>query len=288
MSIVLTGVSHTYSPNSPYEMKAIKNIDLEITEGEIIGLIGHTGSGKSTLIQHFNGLLKPTEGRVLVDGVDIVKKGVKLKDIRKKVGLVFQYPEHQLFEETVYKDIAFGPKNIGLDQEKTKSRVRKAMKMVDLDYAKYRDISPFTLSGGEKRRVALAGVLAMQPKYLVLDEPTAGLDPRGRDEILRHVTELHRRENMTIVIVSHSMDDIARLVDRLIVINQGELVYNDRTRECFAQYEELKRIGLDVPTMTALMLRLAEKGWPVRTDILTIKEAKEEILRVVRGGAADA
>ncbi len=288
MSIVLTGVSHTYSPNSPYEMEAIKNIDLDITEGEIIGLIGHTGSGKSTLIQHFNGLLKPTKGRVLVDGIDIGKKGVKLKDIRKKVGLVFQYPEHQLFEETVYKDIAFGPKNIGLDQEKIKNRVKKAMKMVGLDYAKYSDVSPFTLSGGEKRRVALAGVLAMQPKYLVLDEPTAGLDPRGRDEILRHVTELHRRENITIVIVSHSMDDIARLVDRLIVINQGELVYNNSTRECFAQYEELKRIGLDVPTMTALMLRLSEKGWAVRTDILTIKEAKEEILRVVRGGAEDA
>lgn len=283
MSIKLEAVYHTYQPNSPYEFQALNNINLEIREGEFVGLIGHTGSGKSTLIQHFNGLLKPTSGKVSVDGVDISAKGVKLKEIRQKVGMVFQYPEHQLFEETVFADIAFGPKNLNLPQDKITKRVKKAMAMVELDYDRYKDSSPFVLSGGEKRRVAIAGVLAMNPKYLVLDEPTAGLDPRGRDEILEQVRYLHKSAGLTVILVSHSMDDVARLADRLVVINHGEIVYNDSTRTVFKEYRALQEIGLDIPTVGRLMLHLQEKGWPVRSDILTIDEAREEILRAVRG-----
>ncbi|MCR4443139.1 MAG: energy-coupling factor transporter ATPase [Peptococcaceae bacterium] len=288
MSIKLEGVCHTYQPGSSYEFHALKNINLEIKEGEFVGLIGHTGSGKSTLIQHFNGLLKPTSGKVFVDGVDIWDKGVKLKEIRQKVGLVFQYPEHQLFEETVFQDIAFGPKNLGLPPDKIIKRVKQAMAMVDLEYSRFKECSPFSLSGGEKRKAAIAGVLAMAPKYLVLDEPTAGLDPRGRDEILSQVERLHRRQGLTVVLVSHSMDDVARLVDRLIVINNGELVYNDGTRRVFSRYEALRQAGLDVPTVSKLMLRLQEKGWPVRSDVLTIEEAKEEILKIVRRRKSNA
>lgn len=287
MSIKLENVSFTYQPNSPYEYDALSEINLEVNEGEFIGLIGHTGSGKSTLIQHFNGLLKPTTGRVLVDGVEITAKGVKLKQIRQKVGMVFQYPEHQLFEETVFEDIAFGPKNIGLTTDKITKTVKKAMDMVDLEYNRYKDLSPFALSGGEKRRVAIAGVLAMEPKYLILDEPTAGLDPRGRDEILSEIEQLHEKEKIAVVLVSHSMDDVARLADRLIVINNGELIYNDAPRNVFMHYQILHDIGLDIPTVSKLMLSLKEKGWPVRTDLLTIDEAKEEILKIVRRPGKD-
>lgn len=288
MSIKLKKVFFTYQPKTPYEFHALKNIDLQINEGEFVGLIGHTGSGKSTLIQHFNGLLKPTAGSVFVDDVDLAKKGLPLKEVRQTVGMVFQYPEHQLFEETVYLDIAFGPKNMKLPPDKIEKRVKKAMGMVNLDYLRYKDLSPFTLSGGEKRRVAIAGVLAMQPKYLVLDEPTAGLDPRGRDEILHQVEQLHRQEGITVVLVSHSMDDVAKLADRLIVINQGEIVYNDAPRKVFAEHQALRQIGLDIPTVGQLMVCLKEKGWPVRTDLLTIEEAKNEILRIVRGGKENA
>ncbi|MDX9872053.1 MAG: energy-coupling factor transporter ATPase [Clostridia bacterium] len=282
MSIKLTGVSYIYQPKTPYEYQALKNIDLEIGEGDFIGLIGHTGSGKSTLIQHFNGLLKPTAGEVAVDGLNIAAKDVKLKTIRQKVGMVFQYPEHQLFEETVSADIAFGPKNMGVPEGEITAKVKKAMQMVNLDYKKYKDLSPFGLSGGEKRRAAIAGVLAMEPKYLILDEPTAGLDPRGREEILAQVEKLHK-QGITVVLVTHSMDDVARLVNRLVVINHGEIVYNDAPRQVFSQDQSLQQIGLDIPTVAQLMLRLKEKGWPVRTDLLTIQEAKEEILKVVRG-----
>lgn len=288
MSIKLEEVSFTYQPNSPYEYDALREVNLEVHEGEFIGLIGHTGSGKSTLIQHFNGLLKPTTGRVIVDEVDITAKGVKLKQIRQKVGMVFQYPEHQLFEETVFEDIAFGPKNIGLPAEKIIKTVKKAMDMVDLDYNRYKDLSPFTLSGGEKRRVAIAGVLAMEPKYLILDEPTAGLDPRGRDEILSEIEQLHHKEGIAVVLVSHSMDDVARLADRLLVINNGSLVYNDVPRNVFKEYQTLQDIGLDIPTVSKLMLSLKEKGWPVRTDLLTIEEAKEEIIKIVRRSEKNA
>ncbi|PKM90574.1 MAG: energy-coupling factor transporter ATPase [Firmicutes bacterium HGW-Firmicutes-12] len=288
MSIILEDVMFTYQPNSPYEYKALKRINLEVNEGDFIGLIGHTGSGKSTLIQQFNGLLKPTSGKISVDGIDITAKGIKLKEIRQKVGMVFQYPEHQLFEETVFEDIAFGPKNMGIVQEGITKRVKKAMAMVSLEYERYKEQSPFVLSGGEKRRVAIAGVLAMEPKYLILDEPTAGLDPRGRDEILAQIERLHRNEGITVVLVSHSMDDVARLAGRLIVINHGEIIYNDTPRKVFMESQTLQNIGLDIPTVGKLMLSLKDKGWPVRTDLLTIEEAKEEILKVVRGPVKNA
>lgn len=288
MSLKLEGVCHTYQPNSPYETPALKDINLEIHEGEFVAIIGHTGSGKSTLVQHFNALLKPTSGRVTVDGIEIGAKGVKLKEIRQKVGLVFQYPEHQLFEETVYEDIAFGPKNLGLPPHLVAKRVKKAMAMVGLDYARYKDSSPFVLSGGEKRRAAIAGVLAMEPKYLVLDEPTAGLDPRGRDDILERIDRLYHQEGITIILVSHSMDDVARLAQRLIVINQGEIFCSEATRKVFASHQQLQAMGLDIPTVTKLMIRLKEKGWRVRTDLLTIEEAKAEILKIVRGAPEHA
>lgn len=288
MPIRLERVFYTYQANTPYETHALKDISLEIAEGEFVGIIGHTGSGKSTLVQHFNGLLKPSSGKVYVDDCDISAKGVKLKEIRQKVGLVFQYPEHQLFEETVYLDIAFGPKNLKHPEHVVKKRVKKAMEMVDLNYDKYKDASPFILSGGEKRRVALAGVLAMAPKYLVLDEPTAGLDPRGRDEILSKIVELHRKEGLTVVLVSHSMDDVARFATRLMVMHNSEIVYNDEPRKIFTEQENLQRIGLDIPTVTKLMVKLREKGWAVRGDILTIEEAKAEIIKVVRGDKAHA
>lgn len=286
MSLILNDVYYTYQPNTPYETHAIKNINLEIRQGEIIGLIGHTGSGKSTLVQHLNGLLKPTSGRVTVEGTDINEKGVKLKEIRQKVGLVFQYPEHQLFEETVYADVAFGPKNMGLSDDKVDKRVKKALAMVHLDFERYKESSPFVLSGGEKRRVAIAGVLSMQPQYLILDEPTAGLDPRGRDEILDQIAELHEKNGITVVLVSHSMDDVARLVKRLVVMHQGEVVYNDEPRQVFKEFSNLREMGLDIPTVTKLMISLQEKGWRVRSDVLTIEEAKEEILkyRKIQGG----
>jgi len=282
MPIILENVDYIYQPGSPYEVKALQNINLVINEGEFVGLIGHTGSGKSTLVQHLNGLLKPTKGRVIVDDQEIAAtKKTNLKEVRKKVGLVFQYPEHQLFEETVFEDIAFGPKNLGLSATEIKKRVKKAMQMVHLDYDKYHSLSPFTLSGGEKRRVAIAGVLAMEPKYLVLDEPTAGLDPRGRDEILAQIEELHN-QGMTVVLVSHSMDDVARLTKRLIVMHHSVVVYDDETRKVFSHYESLQEIGLDIPTVTKLMFRLKEKGWSVRQDVLTVEEAKEEILLALK------
>lgn len=282
MPIILEEVFHTYQANSPYEMNALQKISLVIKEGDFVGLIGHTGSGKSTLVQHLNGLLKPTKGRVIVDDCEISLKGAKLKEIRQKVGLVFQYPEHQLFEETVYEDIAFGPKNLMLPSLEIDQRVKKALEMVHLDYEKYHIASPFVLSGGEKRRVAIAGVLAMQPKYLILDEPTAGLDPRGRDEILEQIVELHQ-QGMTVILVSHSMDDVARFTERLVVMHKSKIVFDDETRKVFSQYERLQEMGLDIPTVTKLMLRLKSKGWPVRLDILTVEEAREEILRAVRG-----
>lgn len=282
MSIRLEDVSYTYLPNSPYECNALQNIDIQIEEGEFIGIIGHTGSGKSTLIQHFNGLLKPTTGRVTVDDIDLGSKSADLRAIRQRVGMVFQYPEHQLFEETVFEDIAYGPKNMGLSTEKISSMVQKAMSTVNLDFEKYRYMSPFTLSGGEKRRVAIAGVLAMEPKYLILDEPTAGLDPKGRNEILVNIEQLHKKEKMAVVFVTHSMDDIARLADRLIVINSGRIIFSDTPRKVFKEYEVLQKTGLDIPTVGRLMLELQKKGWNVRNDLLTIEEAKNEIMKHAR------
>ncbi len=279
MPIILENVSYTYQSNTPNEVEALKKINLKIKSGQFLGIIGHTGSGKSTLIQHLNGLLFAQEGRVTVDDMPVAPKSKELKEIRRRVGLVFQYPEYQLFEETVAQDISFGPRSLNLTEEEIRRRVRWAMKMVDLDYQTFKDQSPFGLSGGEKRRVAIAGVLAMQPKYLVLDEPCAGLDPQGRDEILGQLKRLNEK-GLAIILVSHSMDDVARLVDRLIVIDHGEIHYDDSVRKVFGRAEELAGLGLDVPEVMKLMIELKKRGLSVRQDILTVEEAEEEIKRV--------
>lgn len=258
-------------------------MDLEIQDGEFLGLIGHTGSGKSTLIQHLNGLLKPTQGTVIVNETRIDKDSKNLKSVRQQVGLVFQYPEHQLFEETVEKDIAFGPKNLGLPQEEVNNRVREALQLVGLPFDEIKDRSPFELSGGQRRRVAIAGVLAMKPDILILDEPTAGLDPRGREEIFSEIQTLHREKKFTIVLVSHSMEDVARLVDRIIVMNKGQVALTGTPKEVFARADELKQMGLDVPQITSLMTRLRERGMDVPTDIYTLEQAKDVLRKVLEG-----
>lgn len=285
MSIIIKDLYHTYQSGSPNETHALQNVNLEIREGDFIGLIGHTGSGKSTLVQHLNGLLKPSKGEVIVDGINIGQKGTKLSEVRKKVGLVFQYPEHQLFEETILKDVSFGPINLGLEEKEVLKRVKKAIEMVNLDFDKIQDKSPFNLSGGQKRRVAIAGVLAMEPKYLVLDEPTAGLDPQGRDEILNQIKYLHDQLKITIILVSHSMDDVARLANRLIVMHQGQVEMEGSPREVFQNSLRLKDIGLGVPTVTKLLYGLKGKGLDVRTDLLDIFEVRDEILRVLGKGS---
>jgi energy-coupling factor transport system ATP-binding protein len=285
--IKIENLNFIYNPDSPFETKALNNINLEINEGDFIGLLGHTGSGKSTLIQHLNGLIKPTSGSIIVDGVDITEKGADLKSIRQKVGLVFQYPEYQLFEETVYKDIAFGPKNLGLDDSEIDSRVKKAMELVGLDFDSLKDRSPFELSGGQKRRVAIAGVLAMEPKVLILDEPTAGLDPRGRDEILGEIKDLYNKGNITIILVSHSMEDVARLVNKIVVMHKGEIAMEGTPREVFRRAEELESMGLGIPQVTYFMRKYKESGNDVSSDVLTIDEAKEELLRYLRRNGND-
>lgn len=282
MSIKIENLTHVYMPKSPFEKVALDNVSLDIKDGEFIALIGHTGSGKSTLIQHFNGLLEPTSGKIIVDGIDITSKDAKLTDIRKKVGLVFQYPEYQLFEETISKDIAFGPKNLGLSEEKVNLRVIKSMEMVGLDYEKYKDKSPFDLSGGQKRRVAIAGVVAMQPTTLILDEPTAGLDPKGRDDILAQISKLHKDYNMTIIIVSHSMEDVAKIAERIIVMNHGKVTLQGRPVEVFKQVDLLEEIGLGVPQVTYLVKKLREKGLDISDNIFTIEEAKKELLSILK------
>ena len=282
MSIKIENLVHIYMPKSPFEKVALNNVNIEIQDGEFIALIGHTGSGKSTLIQHMNGLLKPTSGRILVDNEDITKPNIKLTDIRKKVGLVFQYPEYQLFEETIEKDIEYGPRNLGLDQEEITRRVKKSMKMVGLDYEKYRNHSPFDLSGGQKRRVAIAGVIAMEPKVLILDEPTAGLDPKGRDDILEQIKILHREYKMTIILVSHSMEDVGKLAERIIVMNKGEVALEGSPSKVFKEVEKLESIGLAVPQVTYLMRALKSKGFNVSDDIYTINQAKNELLKIFK------
>lgn len=282
MIIELENVSYIYNPNTPFEKKALDDINLQIDNGEFIGLIGHTGSGKSTLVQHLNGLIKPTQGTIIVDGKTITEKGTALRDTRQKVGLVFQYPEHQLFEETIYRDIAFGPKNLNLSEEEIDQRVKDAMEIAGLDYEKYKDRSPFELSGGQKRRVAIAGVLAMKPDVLVLDEPTAGLDPLGRDEILNEVRDIYKNSGITIILVSHSMEDIARLVNRILVMDKGKIVMDDGPREIFKRADELENIGLGVPQITRLMRAFNSQGIPIKDDVLTVDEAKEEILEYLR------
>lgn len=281
MSIKIESLTHVYMPGSPFEKVALKDINLTIDDNDFVALIGHTGSGKSTLIQHLNGLLSPTKGKIYIDGIDITEKNVKLVDIRKKVGLVFQYSEYQLFEETIEKDIEFGPKNLGLSDEEIHQRVVKAMEMVGLDYEEYKDKSPFDLSGGQKRRVAIAGVIAMNPKTLILDEPTAGLDPKGRDDILAQIKKLHDDYGMTIILVSHSMEDVANIADKVIVMNNGSVELQGPIDIVFKEVEKLESIGLGVPQVTYLMLKLKALGFDVSDGIYTIKQAKEEIIKLL-------
>ena len=282
MSIKIENLTHIYMPGSPFEKVALNNVSIEIKDGEFVALIGHTGSGKSTLIQHFNGLIEATSGKIVVDGVDITDKKVKLTDIRKKVGLVFQYPEYQLFEETIAKDIEFGPRNLGLSEEEINKRVIKSMEMVGLDYETYKDRSPFELSGGQKRRVAIAGVIAMEPTTLILDEPTAGLDPKGRDDILAQIKKLHDDYNMTIIMVSHSMEDVANIAEHIIVMNHGEVALEGTPANVFKEVDKLESIGLAVPQVTYLVKALREKGFDISDNIFTIEEAKRALLDILK------
>ena len=285
MSIVVKNLTHIYNEGMPFSSKALDNISFEIKDRDIVGLIGHTGSGKSTLIQHLNGILKPSSGDIYINDFKITDPDLNLTEIRKRVGVVFQYPEYQLFEETIEKDIAFGPSNLGLEEEEIKNRVKLSMEAVGLDYELFKDKSPFELSGGQKRRVAIAGVIAMNPEVLILDEPTAGLDPGGRDEIFELITKLHENNNMTIILSSHSMDDMAKLAKNIIVMNHGKIEFMGSPREVFnSNVDRLKEIGLDVPQVLELAIKLREKGFNIREDILTIEEAKEEILKAVKGG----
>ncbi|MBO5096951.1 MAG: energy-coupling factor transporter ATPase [Agathobacter sp.] len=281
MSLELKHVSHIYQEGSAKESYALRDICLNVNEGEFLGIAGHTGSGKSTLIQHFNGLLKPTSGEVIVDGVNINGKEAKkeLKALRMQVGIVFQYPEYQLFEETVERDIAFGPRNLNLSDIEIQHRVTEAMDMLKLS-KKLRKKSPFELSGGQKRKIAIAGVLAMKPKYLILDEPTAGLDPKGREEFLELIADLHQ-QGLTVVMVSHSMDDIARYAQRMIVLEHGEIRLEGTPQAVFAQSELLDQIGLGVPTLTRLLIELQKQGWDVRTDLFHPTDVSQEILRAL-------
>lgn len=281
MSIKIENLTHIYMPDGPFEKKALDDVNIDIKDGEFIALIGHTGSGKSTLIQHMNGLLEATSGHIIVDGEDITKEGVNISDVRKKVGLVFQYPEYQLFEETIEKDISYGPRNLGLDEEEIHKRVIKSMEMVGLDYEIYKDKSPFDLSGGQKRRVAIAGVVAMEPKTLILDEPTAGLDPKGRDDILNQIRTLHKKYNMTIILVSHSMEDVAKIAERVIVMNKGKVALQGTPSEVFKEVDTLEEIGLGVPQVTYLMRELKKKGFNVK-DVYTIEQCKQELIRVFK------
>jgi energy-coupling factor transport system ATP-binding protein len=281
MSIILDKVNYIYGEGSGFVKHALKDVSLVINENEFVGLIGHTGSGKSTLTKLLNGLLKPTSGTVFFDGEDIHAKGYDRKKLRAQVGLVFQYPEHQLFEETVFKDVCFGPKNIGLSKKDAELRAFEALEMVGVEPEVFYQ-SPFELSGGQKRRVAIAGVLAMRPRYLILDEPTAGLDPQGRDEILDMIKDMRKELNTTIILVSHSMEDIAKYVDRILVMNEGTLLYDDDTREIFSHYKELEAVGLKAPSVTYIMNDLIKKGFDVDSKAMTVKEASESIYRAIK------
>lgn len=280
MSLKLEHVQYTYSPSTAYEIHALKDINLEIPDGQFIGLIGHTGSGKSTLVQHLNGLVKPTSGHIYFNGEDIYAEGYDMRKLRSKVGLVFQYPEHQLFEVDVLSDICFGPKNQGLSKEEAEKRAREAMRMVGLS-EEYEKQSPFELSGGQKRRVAIAGVLAMEPEVLILDEPTAGLDPQGRDDILNCIKKLHDEMGITVILVSHSMEDVANYVDRIMVMNDGVLTFDDTPKVIFSHYKELEQIGLAAPQVTYIMQDLKNAGLDVDTSVITVDEAKAEILKAL-------
>lgn len=282
MALILDKVNYTYEIGSGFEKHALKDVSCAIDKGEFIGLIGHTGSGKSTLIQHMNGIIKATSGNIFFDGEDIYDKDYDMRKLRNKVGLVFQYPEHQLFETDIFKDVCFGPRNQGLSEKDVQLRAFEALRLVGLEENLYYQ-SPFDLSGGQKRRAAIAGVLAMRPDYLILDEPTAGLDPKGRDEILGHIRKLHDETGIAVILVSHSMEDVARYVDRIMVMNQGQLIFDDKPRNVFAHYKELEQVGLAAPDVTYIMNELRDAGLDVDTDAITIEEAKESILRLYKG-----
>ncbi|NNJ29673.1 energy-coupling factor transporter ATPase [Lacrimispora defluvii] len=280
MAIKAEHINYVYGKGTAFEQHALKDVNLEIESGEFVGLIGHTGSGKSTLIQHLNGLLRATDGKLYYNGKNIYEEGYDMRALRSHVGLVFQYPEHQLFEIDVFTDVCFGPKNQGLNKEEAAKRAKEALAMVGLDESYYKR-SPFELSGGQKRRVAIAGVLAMNPDVLILDEPTAGLDPKGRDEILDQIKRLHEERNMTIILVSHSMEDVARYVDRILVMNHGEKVFDDTPKEVFQHYKELEAMGLAAPEITYVVQTLKSHGVPIDTSITTIEEARDEIIRLL-------
>lgn len=277
MPIILDKVSHIYGEGTAMAVKALDDINIVIPDGQFIGLIGHTGSGKSTLVQHLNGLMKATSGNIYFNGEDIDDEGFDKKMLRSRVGLVFQYPEHQLFETDVFADVCFGPRNLGLNKKEVELRAYEALKLVGLE-DEYFYQSPFDLSGGQKRRVAIAGVLAMKPDVLVLDEPTAGLDPKGRDEILDQISRLKQETGITVILVSHSMDDVAKYVDRIIVMNQGRVMYDDEPREVFQHYRALEEVGLSAPQITYIMKDLQEHGYDVRGDVMTVEEARDAII----------
>lgn len=285
MLITLDHVTHTYQPGSPFQATAIRDVSMEIRPGEFLALIGHTGSGKSTLAQHVNGLLRPTEGRVLLDGRDIHEKGFDKKEVRRAVGLVFQYPEHQLFEESVFKDVAFGPKNLGLSESEIKERVEEALEKVGLDQPGLADRSPFELSGGQMRRAAMAGVLAMRPEVLVLDEPAAGLDPQSREDMLQLISSLHR-QGTTVVMISHSMDDVARFATRAVVMEKGTVAMEGTPEEIFRHAEQLEKMGLDVPSVCKLGMLLRRAGLPCPEDIFREDQAFSAVLSLWKGGKA--
>ncbi|MBT9149063.1 MAG: energy-coupling factor transporter ATPase [Dehalococcoidia bacterium] len=284
MLIEVLDLSFVYMPGTPFEVKALRNVNMKIKSGQFVGIIGQTGSGKSTLIQHFNGLLQPSEGKVLVDGKEILRNSLALRYLRRRIVLLFQYPEHQLFEETVYEDIALGPKNLGLSGKEVDKRVWDAMRMVELDFSKYKDRPLFDLSGGEMRRVAIAGVLAMQPEVLILDEPAAGMDPEGRRAILGQIRRIHKEKGLTLILVSHNMDEVSRLADSLFVMYEGEIVLSGSPAVIFGGYSRLEQYGLTLPTMTELMHRLKERGCSVRTDVFTASEVRQELLALSRKG----
>ena len=281
MSIELKNITYTYSPGTAYEIHALKDVNLEIPDGQFIGVIGHTGSGKSTLIQHLNALIRPTSGTVLYNGEDVWEEKYDRRNLRSQIGLVFQYPEHQLFESDVLSDVCFGPMNQGMSREEAEAEAKKALLQVGFKEKNFSK-SPFELSGGQKKRVAIAGVLAMNPKILILDEPTAGLDPKGRDEILDQISELHKARGITIILVSHSREDVAKYVERLIVVNRGQIAFDDTPREVFSHYQELEAMGLAAPQITYIMHALKQKGLKVDPNATTVEEARDDILRALK------
>ncbi len=279
MSIQVKNLKHVYSEGMPFESVALDDVSFEINDGEFVGIIGHTGSGKSTLVQHFNGLLKPKSGAIMISGVDITNPATSMRDIRKKIGLVFQYPEYQLFEETVKQDVAFGPLNLGLDKEEVEVRVKEAIELVGLDYEEVAERSPFDLSGGQKRRVAIAGVIAMKPEVLILDEPTAGLDPKAHKELFEVIKKIHKEQSSILILVSHNMQDIANLADKILVMEKGRLAMSGSPREVFARRDELTAIGLSVPPIAELLYQLRDKGFEINPDVLSMDEAVEELVK---------